>query len=59
MVSSEEATRRLLLKTGGADGVLRMLVTAAFSHRRKILSNGLKAFLTPEEIDKRAKAHGH
>ena len=35
----------------GADGVLRMLVTAAFSHRRKILSNGLKAFLTPEEIE--------
>jgi 16S rRNA (adenine1518-N6/adenine1519-N6)-dimethyltransferase len=35
----------------GADGVLRMLVTAAFSHRRKILSNGLKGFLTPEEIE--------
>ena len=34
----------------GADGVLRMLVTAAFSHRRKILSNGLKGFLTPAEI---------
>jgi 16S rRNA (adenine1518-N6/adenine1519-N6)-dimethyltransferase len=35
----------------GADGVLRMLVTAAFSHRRKILSNGLKGLLTPEEIE--------
>ena len=35
----------------GEDGVLRMLVTAAFSHRRKILSNGLKGFLTPEEIE--------
>jgi 16S rRNA (adenine1518-N6/adenine1519-N6)-dimethyltransferase len=35
----------------GADGVLRMLVTAAFSHRRKILSNGLKGLLTPAEIE--------
>jgi len=35
----------------GNDGVLRMLVTAAFSHRRKILSNGLKGFLTQEEIE--------
>ncbi|HEX3949142.1 MAG TPA: 16S rRNA (adenine(1518)-N(6)/adenine(1519)-N(6))-dimethyltransferase RsmA [Steroidobacteraceae bacterium] len=35
----------------GADGVLRTLVTAAFSHRRKILSNGLKGFLTPQEIE--------
>jgi 16S rRNA (adenine1518-N6/adenine1519-N6)-dimethyltransferase len=35
----------------GADGVLRMLVTAAFSHRRKMLSNGLKGFLTPVEIE--------
>ena len=35
----------------GDDGVLRMLVTAAFSHRRKILSNGLKGMLTPEEIE--------
>jgi 16S rRNA (adenine1518-N6/adenine1519-N6)-dimethyltransferase len=35
----------------GADGVLRTLVTAAFSHRRKILSNGLKGLLTPEEIE--------
>ncbi|HEX3602552.1 MAG TPA: 16S rRNA (adenine(1518)-N(6)/adenine(1519)-N(6))-dimethyltransferase RsmA [Steroidobacteraceae bacterium] len=34
----------------GAHGVLRLLVTAAFSHRRKILSNGLKGFLTAEEI---------
>ena len=34
----------------GDDGVLRMLVTAAFSHRRKILSNGLKGFLIPAEI---------
>ncbi|HEX3397878.1 MAG TPA: 16S rRNA (adenine(1518)-N(6)/adenine(1519)-N(6))-dimethyltransferase RsmA, partial [Steroidobacteraceae bacterium] len=35
----------------GNDGVLRMLVTAAFSHRRKILSNGLKGLLTPEDIE--------
>jgi 16S rRNA (adenine1518-N6/adenine1519-N6)-dimethyltransferase len=35
----------------GDDGVLRMLVTAAFSHRRKILSNGLKGLLTPAEIE--------
>ena len=35
----------------GNDGVLRMLVTAAFSHRRKMLSNGLKGLLTPEEIE--------
>jgi 16S rRNA (adenine1518-N6/adenine1519-N6)-dimethyltransferase len=35
----------------GDDGVLRMLVTAAFSHRRKILSNGLKGFLSPAEIE--------
>jgi 16S rRNA (adenine1518-N6/adenine1519-N6)-dimethyltransferase len=34
----------------GADGVLKTLVTAAFSHRRKTLRNGLKGFLTPEEI---------
>jgi 16S rRNA (adenine1518-N6/adenine1519-N6)-dimethyltransferase len=35
----------------GADGVLRVLVTAAFSHRRKTLRNGLKGLLTPEEIE--------
>lgn len=35
----------------GDDGVLRMLVTAAFSHRRKILSNGLKGLLTAAEIE--------
>jgi 16S rRNA (adenine1518-N6/adenine1519-N6)-dimethyltransferase len=35
----------------GADGVLRTLVTAAFSHRRKTLRNGLKTLLTPEEIE--------
>jgi 16S rRNA (adenine1518-N6/adenine1519-N6)-dimethyltransferase len=35
----------------GSPGVLRTLVTAAFSHRRKILSNGLKGLLTPEEIE--------
>jgi 16S rRNA (adenine1518-N6/adenine1519-N6)-dimethyltransferase len=28
-----------------------MLVTAAFSHRRKTLRNGLKTLLTGEEID--------
>ncbi|MDP9087290.1 MAG: 16S rRNA (adenine(1518)-N(6)/adenine(1519)-N(6))-dimethyltransferase RsmA [Pseudomonadota bacterium] len=35
----------------GDAGVLRTLVTAAFSHRRKILSNGLKGMLTPDEIE--------
>jgi 16S rRNA (adenine1518-N6/adenine1519-N6)-dimethyltransferase len=35
----------------GDDGVLRTLVTAAFSHRRKTLRNGLKGFLTPLEIE--------
>jgi 16S rRNA (adenine1518-N6/adenine1519-N6)-dimethyltransferase len=35
----------------GDEGVLRKLVTAAFSHRRKTLRNGLKTFLTPEEIE--------
>ena len=34
---------------GGA-GVLRSLVTAAFSHRRKTLRNGLKSLLTSQEI---------
>jgi 16S rRNA (adenine1518-N6/adenine1519-N6)-dimethyltransferase len=34
----------------GRDGVLRTLVTAAFSHRRKTLRNGLKGLLTPEDI---------
>jgi 16S rRNA (adenine1518-N6/adenine1519-N6)-dimethyltransferase len=35
----------------GDPGVLRMLVTAAFSHRRKTLRNGLKTFLTSHEIE--------
>jgi 16S rRNA (adenine1518-N6/adenine1519-N6)-dimethyltransferase len=35
----------------GREGVLRTLVTAAFSHRRKTLRNGLKGFLTPAEIE--------
>jgi 16S rRNA (adenine1518-N6/adenine1519-N6)-dimethyltransferase len=35
----------------GNEAVLRTLVTSAFSHRRKILSNGLKGLLTPEEIE--------
>jgi 4-hydroxythreonine-4-phosphate dehydrogenase len=34
----------------GADGVLKSLVTAAFSHRRKTLRNGLKGFLSGDEI---------
>ena len=34
----------------GDDGVMRTLVTAAFSHRRKTLRNGLKGLLTPEQI---------
>ena len=35
----------------GDDGVLRTLVTAAFSHRRKTLRNGLKTLLTGAEIE--------
>ena len=35
----------------GNDGVLRTLVTAAFSHRRKTLRNGLKTFLTGAQIE--------
>jgi 16S rRNA (adenine1518-N6/adenine1519-N6)-dimethyltransferase len=34
----------------GNDGALRALVTAAFSHRRKTLRNGLKGLLSPQEI---------
>jgi 16S rRNA (adenine1518-N6/adenine1519-N6)-dimethyltransferase len=35
----------------GAEGVLRTLVTAAFSHRRKTLRNGLKTLLTGADIE--------
>lgn len=35
----------------GDDGALRMLVTAAFSHRRKTLRNALKTLLTGEQIE--------
>jgi 16S rRNA (adenine1518-N6/adenine1519-N6)-dimethyltransferase len=35
----------------GDDGLLRMLVTAAFTHRRKTLRNGLKSLLTGEQIE--------
>jgi 16S rRNA (adenine1518-N6/adenine1519-N6)-dimethyltransferase len=35
----------------GNDGALRTLVTAAFSHRRKTLRNGLKTLLTGEDIE--------
>ena len=35
----------------GDDGALRTLVTAAFSHRRKTLRNGLKGLLTVEDIE--------
>ncbi|HEY2675883.1 MAG TPA: 16S rRNA (adenine(1518)-N(6)/adenine(1519)-N(6))-dimethyltransferase RsmA [Steroidobacteraceae bacterium] len=35
----------------GDDGTLRTLVTAAFSHRRKTLRNGLKGLLAAEEIE--------
>ena len=31
--------------------MLRMLVTAAFSHRRKTLRNGLKTLLSAEDIE--------
>jgi 16S rRNA (adenine1518-N6/adenine1519-N6)-dimethyltransferase len=35
----------------GKDGVLRTLVSAAFSHRRKTLRNSLKGLLTPQDIE--------
>ena len=35
----------------GDDGALRTLVTAAFSHRRKTLRNGLKTLLSAEQIE--------
>jgi 16S rRNA (adenine1518-N6/adenine1519-N6)-dimethyltransferase len=35
----------------GDDGMLRRLVTAAFSHRRKTLRNGLKTLLTATDIE--------
>ena len=34
----------------GGDGVLRTLVTAAFSHRRKTLRNSLKGLLSAQDI---------
>jgi 16S rRNA (adenine1518-N6/adenine1519-N6)-dimethyltransferase len=35
----------------GDEGVLRTLVTAAFSHRRKTLRNGLKGLLSAQQIE--------
>jgi 16S rRNA (adenine1518-N6/adenine1519-N6)-dimethyltransferase len=35
----------------GSDASLRSIVTAAFSHRRKTLRNGLKGLLSPEDIE--------
>lgn len=35
----------------GNDGALRALVTAAFSHRRKTLRNGLKGLLSPQDME--------
>jgi len=35
----------------GDDGILRTLVSAAFSHRRKTLRNGLKSLLTADDIE--------
>jgi 16S rRNA (adenine1518-N6/adenine1519-N6)-dimethyltransferase len=35
----------------GSGGALKTLVSAAFSHRRKTLRNGLKEFLSAEEIE--------
>jgi 16S rRNA (adenine1518-N6/adenine1519-N6)-dimethyltransferase len=35
----------------GSDSVLRTIVTAAFSHRRKTLRNGLKGLLSSEDIE--------
>ncbi len=36
----------------GGDGALRSLVSAAFSHRRKTLRNGLKGLLSAEDIER-------
>jgi 16S rRNA (adenine1518-N6/adenine1519-N6)-dimethyltransferase len=35
----------------GSDSALRTIATAAFSHRRKTLRNGLKGLLSVEDID--------
>jgi len=35
----------------GSDGVLRTLVTTAFSHRRKTLRNSLMGLLTSQDIE--------
>jgi 16S rRNA (adenine1518-N6/adenine1519-N6)-dimethyltransferase len=35
----------------GSDAAFRALTTAAFSHRRKTLRNGLKGFLEPEDLE--------
>jgi 16S rRNA (adenine1518-N6/adenine1519-N6)-dimethyltransferase len=35
----------------GGDGALRTVVSAAFSHRRKTLRNGLKGLLAAEDIE--------
>jgi 16S rRNA (adenine1518-N6/adenine1519-N6)-dimethyltransferase len=35
----------------GREGALRTVVTAAFSHRRKTLRNGLKGLLSPADIE--------
>jgi 16S rRNA (adenine1518-N6/adenine1519-N6)-dimethyltransferase len=35
----------------GRDGALRIVVTAAFSHRRKTLRNSLKGLLSPQDIE--------
>jgi 16S rRNA (adenine1518-N6/adenine1519-N6)-dimethyltransferase len=43
-------TRNPRFEAGG-DGVLKTLVTAAFSHRRKTLRNSLKGLLTPLDIE--------
>jgi len=40
----------ITLQVRGSDGALRTLVTAAFSHRRKTLRNGLKGLLSAADI---------
>jgi 16S rRNA (adenine1518-N6/adenine1519-N6)-dimethyltransferase len=35
----------------GREGVLRTLVTTAFSHRRKTLRNSLKSLLSSQDIE--------
>ena len=45
------AHRRVPASTSGREGVLRTLVTTAFSHRRKTLRNSLMGLLSAQDIE--------